>query len=116
MGADLAEYLRNEPAEMHMNGILRKLNVSIDGSPRIHGSGDIGNVSHVCPTLHALLDVTGEALPWHSREFAQATTKKKAHEAIKVGAAALTAFIIDFIHIKPLREAIINAHKKSRYE
>lgn len=115
-GADLAEYLRNEAAERYMEEIFRSLHVAIDESPRIHGSGDIGNVSHVCPTLHALLDATGGKIPWHSREFVQATTERKAHEAIHVGATALTSFIIDFIHLRPLREAITAAHDSARLD
>ncbi len=113
MGTDLSEYIRNGPAERHMKGILQSLRVAIDGSPRLHGSGDIGNVSHVCPTLHALLDATGKELPWHSRDLAQATTGQKAHEAIHTGATALAAFIIDFIDLRPLREEIVDAHSRA---
>jgi len=110
IGADIDEYLRNEAAERHMKDIFQSLNVAVDEMPRIHGSADIGNVSQVCPTLHAMLDISGEKLPWHSRDFALATTKKKAHEALQTGATALSNFIIDFIHLKHLRDAIISAH------
>lgn len=116
VGADLAEYLRNEPAERCMKDIFQSLNIAIDESPRIHGSGDIGNVSHICPTLHALLDATGEGLSWHSRDFAKATTGRKAHEAIHTGATALTVFIVHFIHSRSFREAIIAAHNTAGSE
>ncbi len=113
IGTDIAEYLRNEAAERHMKEIFQSLNVAVDEIPRIHGSADIGNVSQVCPTLHAMLDISGEELPWHSRDFALATTKKKAHEALQTGATALSTFIIDFIQLQHLREAISVAHKSS---
>lgn len=116
LGADLSEFLPNRPAESHMLKIFDKLGISVNPSPMLHGSADIGNVSHVCPVLHPMLDVTGEKLPWHSKEFALATTLPKAHEALVLGAAALCLFINDFVTDKSLRKTILEAHSARLHE
>ncbi len=111
IGADLSEFLPNKAAESHMQKIFRKLGLSEAGPPMLHGSADIGNVSRACPVVHPVLDVTGEKLPWHSREFAEATTRPKAHETLVLGAAALSLFVEDFALSESFRQAVSEEHR-----
>ncbi|MFP4481498.1 MAG: hypothetical protein ACLFN0_01730 [Thermovirgaceae bacterium] len=112
--ADLSEFLPNKAAERHMQKIFGKLGLSQAPSPMLHGSADVGNVSRACPVVHPMLDVTGEKLPWHSLEFAEATTRPKAHEALVLGAAALTLFVTEFALSKSFRQAVSEEHRSRR--
>jgi metal-dependent amidase/aminoacylase/carboxypeptidase family protein len=114
VGADLSEFLPNKAAERNMLKIFRKLGLSQAGSPMLHGSADVGNVSRACPVVHPMLDVTGQRLPWHSREFADATTRPKAHEALVLGAAALGLFVEEFALSKSFRQAVSEEHGSRR--
>jgi hypothetical protein len=114
IGADLSEFLPSKSAERHMLKIFRKLGLSEAGSPMLHGSADVGNVSRACPVVHPMLDVTGQRLPWHSRAFADATTRPKAHEALVLGAAALSLFVAEFALSKSFRQTVTEEHGSRR--
>jgi hypothetical protein len=115
VGADLSEFLPNKTAEKHMLKIFRKLDLSQYSSPMLQGSADVGNVSRACPVVHPMLDVTGKKLPWHSQEFADATTRPKAHEALVIGAAALSLFVTEFALSKSFRQAVDEEHSSRRH-
>jgi metal-dependent amidase/aminoacylase/carboxypeptidase family protein len=52
-------------------------------APDSFGSTDMGNVSHVVPAVHLLIDITGsEPLGLHTREFAQAAAQPLADTAL----------------------------------
>ena len=64
-------------------------------TPDSFGSADMGNVSHVVPAIHILVDVTdGKALSLHTPEFQSAVVTPYADAAIlRAGKAlALTGF------------------------
>ena len=63
------------------------------------GSTDMGNVSHVVPSIHPYLAISGpQAGPTpHSREFAGATVSPKGEEALLVGAKALAMTCLDIL-------------------
>ncbi len=59
------------------------------------GSTDMGNVSHLVPTIHPMLDIhSGEAVN-HQREFAAHTVTEDGHRAIRDGALGMAWTIID---------------------
>ncbi len=52
-------------------------------SPDSFGSIDMGNVSHVAPAIHALVDISnGQKLPPHTTEFARAARTEYADQAL----------------------------------
>lgn len=79
-----------------------------------YGSLDIGNVSHVCPTIHPYFAITDRELVAHTKEFADATITSKAYEEMckTIGALVLTA--IEVIKDKNLLKAIKEEFEKTR--
>lgn len=53
------------------------------------GSSDIGNVSHVTPTIHPYIGITDFEITGHSREMAKATITDFAHERLMAATLAL---------------------------
>ena len=72
------------------NKNLRTLGVTdIGPPPGSSGSSDIGNVSHVVPTIHPYLGISQTPITGHTREFADATITEFAHERLFIGMMAL---------------------------
>lgn len=59
------------------------------------GSTDMGNVSHVVPTIHPMLDIDAYPAVNHQREFADATVEPAGVRAIRDGALAMAYTVID---------------------
>jgi metal-dependent amidase/aminoacylase/carboxypeptidase family protein len=52
-------------------------------APERFGSSDIGNVSHIVPAFHVMIDITeGKPISPHTREFAQAANSTFANGAL----------------------------------
>lgn len=80
----------NETLSKAFNDNLRLLGVTdIKEGERSSGSSDIGNVSHVTPTIHPYIGLTDCEITGHSREMAKATTTKLAHERLMAATMAL---------------------------
>ncbi len=61
------------------------------------GSTDMGNVSHVTPSLHAYIATCPRGVAGHTREFARATLTQGAHEGMLIGVKALAMTVIDLL-------------------
>ncbi|MFI1970767.1 peptidase M20 [Streptomyces cinnamoneus] len=57
---------------------------------------DMGNVSHVVPTIHPVLDITGGACGPHEPEFAEAAVSPAAERAVLDGAVGMAWTAADF--------------------
>ncbi|MET7554385.1 amidohydrolase [Streptomyces albidoflavus] len=57
---------------------------------------DMGNVSHVVPSLHPVLDISGGACGPHEPEFAEAALSPAAEQALMDGATAMAWTAADF--------------------
>lgn len=80
----------NETLSQTFNDNLRLLGVTdIKAGERSAGSSDIGNVSHVTPTIHPYIGLSDCELVGHSRELARATTTDFAHERLMAATMAL---------------------------
>ena len=53
------------------------------------GSSDIGNVSHIVPTIHPTIGICDSSVISHSREMADATISELGHERLITGTLAL---------------------------
>jgi metal-dependent amidase/aminoacylase/carboxypeptidase family protein len=73
----------------------RPLQRGADRDPSATGSTDMGNVSHVVPAIHPMLDIKCSPYVNHQPEFAAATTKPDGERAIRDGALAMAWTIID---------------------
>jgi amidohydrolase len=67
-----------------------------------YGSIDMGNVSHVVPSIHPYISISDSALVAHTAEFKDATCTDKAHTALVKGASALALTGYDVITDKEL--------------
>lgn len=59
------------------------------------GSTDMGNVSHLVPSIHPYISICDPAIPGHTSEFARATLSRKGKAAMIAGAKALAATAFD---------------------
>lgn len=66
------------------------------------GSLDIGNVSHVIPTIHPYFGITNDDIVAHTIEFAEATKTKMAYDSMVQTIGALTLTSIDIIQNEEL--------------
>ena len=80
----------NEKLSEMFNENLRALGITdINPGKATGGSSDIGNVSHVAPTIHPYIGITDCPMVGHSVEMAKATTTKKAHDRLLIAALAM---------------------------
>ena len=59
------------------------------------GSSDMGNVSHVVPSIHPMLSIETDGAVNHQAEFAAATVTDSGERALRDGALAMAHTIID---------------------
>ena len=80
----------NEELSNIFNENLRALGIT-DIKPAHHSSAssDIGNVSHVAPTIHPYIAITDCPIPSHTTRMAETTTTTKAHEILLTAALAM---------------------------
>jgi len=70
------------------------------------GSSDVGNVSHVVPTIQPEISIAPEGTVPHTREFAEAGISEKAHQALVVAAKSMAMTAIDILYTPELLEKI----------
>ncbi len=76
---------------------LTDMNVDeIHEAKQSYGSLDMGNVSHVIPTIHPYFEICDEDTAAHTKEFAEATKTERAYDSMTqtIGALVLTAIDI----------------------
>ena len=80
----------NETLSEIFNSNLRELGITdIKEAKTTGGSSDIGNVSHVAPTIHPYIGVTDCPMVGHSVEMADSTITSKAHDRLLIAALAM---------------------------
>ncbi len=80
----------NETLSEMFNNNLRELGITdIKEAKATGGSSDIGNVSHVAPTIHPYIGITDCPMVGHSVEMANATITIKAHDRLLIAALAM---------------------------
>ena len=79
----------NENLSEAFNENLRMLGITEIKEKKSAGSSDIGNVSHITPTIHPYIGISDCYIPGHSRALADATITPLGHERLLVGTLAL---------------------------
>lgn len=59
------------------------------------GSTDMGDVSQAVPAIHAYIQICGEAVAGHSREFAEVSASERGQEVMLIAAKAMAMTAID---------------------
>lgn len=94
---------------------LTDMNVDeIHEAKQSYGSLDMGNVSHVIPTIHPYFEICDEDIAAHTKEFAEATKTEKAYDSMTqtIGALVLTA--IDILQKDELLDEIWEEFKNTK--
>ena len=65
------------------------------GSQRLVASTDMGNVSHLVPSIHPVMKVAPPGVPIHSPEFAVWAASPEAERAVLDGAKAMAMTVVD---------------------
>jgi amidohydrolase len=103
---DFADMVRVEALEDEITAILTGLGQKVSKvSPPI-GSSDVGNVSYRCPAIQPMIAITDEFLALHTAEFAAATLKPAAHDALATGAEALVLLSLKLLRDEGFRRKV----------
>ncbi|MGM0420486.1 MAG: M20 family metallopeptidase [Bacillota bacterium] len=89
--------LTNEKLSQRLTHNLKELGVEKIKASESSGSLDAGNVSHVCPTIHAYFPITTEEVTGHTVEFRDKTKTAYAYQEMARTVTALTQTGIDVI-------------------
>ncbi|MEJ8738501.1 M20 family metallopeptidase [Erysipelotrichaceae bacterium HCN-30851] len=77
------------------------------------GATDVGNVSHVIPTLHSRLSISKTPITAHTEEFKKAASSEYGLSQIKKGAKALAYIGIDLIVNEKFLKEVKKQHKEN---
>jgi len=61
------------------------------------GSTDMGNVSHVVPSIHPMVAMAPKGTVLHTREFADAARSEKAYEALSIASKTMGMTVVDVL-------------------
>jgi metal-dependent amidase/aminoacylase/carboxypeptidase family protein len=82
------------------------------GGHRVVGSTDMGNVSHLVPSIHPMIASAPSGTAIHTKQFAQFARSPMADQAVLDGAKAMAMTAIDF-WTSPERQAAVAAEFQS---
>lgn len=86
------------------------------GSPALVGSTDMGNISHIVPSIHPMIRVAPPEVSIHSADFADRAASAEADLAVTDGAKALAMTIVD-LWLRPDALSLVrNAFSRSTGE
>ncbi|MDR2657052.1 MAG: M20 family metallopeptidase [Oscillospiraceae bacterium] len=77
------------------------------------GSTDVGNVSHVVPTMHPHIRITDRPVPGHSEEMKAASCSEQGLESILLGAKLLAFTALDLIEDPALLATVKADHARA---
>ncbi|MDI6707366.1 MAG: M20 family metallopeptidase [Bacillota bacterium] len=94
---------------------LREVGVErIEGPRESFGSLDVGNVSHIVPTIHPYFGICEKETAGHTREFAQATKTPLAYDSMVKTMAAMVLTAVEVITDKDLLARIRDEFNSTR--
>ena len=77
------------------------------GGHRVVGSTDMGNVSHLVPSIHPMIASAPTGISIHTKQFAQFARSPMADQAVLDGAKAMAMTAIDFWTSSERQEAVV---------
>ena len=87
----MAELYRKHAEEMGVKFEMKK-----DSNKRPFGSTDMGNVSHIKPSIHPMFNIDTDAVH-HTHEFREAAGCRIAHERTMLAAKAMAFTAVDIL-------------------
>jgi amidohydrolase len=80
----------------HSSRLGRNVHIPSASSARVVGSTDMGNVSHLVPSIHPMIKIAKSGTAIHTADFAASAITDMADQAILDGAKAMACAAIDF--------------------
>lgn len=93
---------------------LKSLGVTDIRDKETHGSTDMGDVSHCCPTIHPYFPLTTKHLTGHSIEFARASIENEAYKGMKEACLAMALTALELFQNKNLLDEIKEEFKNTK--
>lgn len=93
---------------------LKSLGVTDIRDKESHGSTDMGDVSHCCPTIHPYFPLTTSHLTGHSVEFASASIAPDAYKGMKESTLAMALTALELFENKELLNEIKEEFKNTK--
>lgn len=85
------DFTHNRFGDECLQEVYDEIGLPRNGHPdKIFGSSDAANVSTICPTFHACLQLSPQEIPIHTREFAGLTCTEKGRECLVQGAKIIS--------------------------
>ncbi|HZK41183.1 MAG TPA: hypothetical protein VFC91_06500 [Atribacterota bacterium] len=87
---------------------------NIEKLPLLSASTDIGNVSHIIPSLHPLIKVVSKGIIPHTKEFAKGVISEKADKTLIKESKLLALTAYQVMSDKNMLNKIIQEFKRYR--
>ncbi|MDR3130631.1 MAG: amidohydrolase [Treponema sp.] len=111
---DFADMIRIATLEEEIEALFQSLGLPVKSVSPPLGSTDVGNVSYRCPSVQPLISITREDFALHTREFAEATLKAEAFDAMEKGAQALALLVLKTLRDEEFRKKTRDEFKANR--
>ncbi|MDR2070949.1 MAG: amidohydrolase [Treponema sp.] len=108
---DFADMIRIAALEKEVETLFKSLGVPVEDVSAPMGSTDVGNVSYCCPAIQPVISITRDNFFLHTREFAGATIKNEAFDAMKAGARVLTLLALKVMRDGEFRKKVRDEFK-----
>ncbi len=105
-GEDYEDLQTNQPLAALYAANLEKLGRAIGVAGKITGSTDMGNVSHLVPSIHPMLRIAPPDVPLHTQEFCRWAASEEADRGVLDGAKAMAMTAIDYLSDPALQQAV----------
>lgn len=91
--------------------ILDEFGVEVAPNDYMNYCWDIGNISHVCPTLASYYKIGSSNLVGHTAEFCQASNSKEGYEALILSAKTMGLIALKYATNEEFRKSVIEDFK-----
>jgi amidohydrolase len=106
-GRDFADLRQDETMTAVYTRAAEALGRNPERSARVGGSTDMGNVSHLVPTIHPMIGYDTRGAKQHTAEFAESGTSPGADRAILDGATAMAWTAVELATDPDRRERLL---------
>jgi amidohydrolase len=96
----------NEKLKRVVKKYLEEFGEEIEEPPATSGSTDVGNVSHVVPTVNPTIKAVPKGVDPHTKEFAENTKLKLAHDALVKASKVLALSALEVLRDVELLDAV----------
>jgi hypothetical protein len=110
---DFADMVRVRALEEEADRLLVEAGIKTQPVAAPIGSSDVGNVSYRCPALQPFIPITDENFALHTKDFADATTKPQAFEAMAKGAEVIALLCLKSLNDEAFRKSVESDWKKA---